>query len=63
MSHALNLDEGHSTSMIVPVWVSPEHAPSLEVLTHALQDTHEVILHSSQQMLFNLWWSKVSQLS
>ena len=39
VSHAVNLDEGHSTSMIVPVWVSSEQAPSLEVLTYALLDT------------------------
>lgn len=39
VSHALNLDDGHSTSMIVPVWVSSEQAQSLEVLTYALLDT------------------------
>jgi len=39
VSHAVNFDAGHSTSMIVPVWISSEQAPSLEVLTYALLDT------------------------
>ena len=35
----VHLGNNGSTSMIVPVWVSSEQAPSIEVLTYALLDT------------------------
>lgn len=35
----VNRNEGKSTSMIVPVWLSTENAPDSEILTYAFLDT------------------------
>ena len=39
VSCKVHLGERSSSSMIVPVWISSEQAPSMEILTYALLDT------------------------